>query len=290
MNPVLRRLSGTMVAVTLVVAAALGPMVSGQARGLGAKEIRFDLGKNIVETAHASGAPQFQTRNVAGLVSYAVDSIPSQLPVHYVRPGYEISWPPVFALTMYSDKDIDANLPVQSVDLQLARHLKTHEAAKAFVEQTIAQFTRGKWRRYHDPEWTTLLTGRSSMLDEAGNLANPLRNVDPAYKIPMEDWLVSAPRGIIWRWSGDGVLATLTVADMTGSNDSPVYDIDLQFDVMAVKLKRDAENAAQRRKEGDAKGWNSTAKYEADKKAAQARNRVLEENAVKRGDAVVTTP
>ncbi|RQP23749.1 hypothetical protein DZC73_16630 [Albitalea terrae] len=265
-------------------------MLLFQSQGQGAQDIKFDLGKNITETARNSGVPKFQTRNVAGLVSYAVDSIPSQLPVRYVRPGYEITWQPVFALTLYADKDVDASLPVQSVDLQLARHLKTHEAAKAFVEQTIAQFMRGKWHRYHEPEWTTLLTGRSSTLDESGHLANPLRNVDPAYQIPMEDWLVAAPRGIIWQWAGDGVLATLTVADMTGSNGSPAYDVDLEFDVLAVKLKRDADNEAQRRKEGDAKGWNSTARYEADKKAAQVRNRVLEENAVKRGDAVVKAP
>lgn len=93
--------------------------------------------------------------------------------------------------------------------------------------------------------------------------------------------------GIIWRWSGDGVLATLTVnndGSQTGKTD---YNIELQFDLLDVKLKRDAANQARDLKEGDAKGWGSTAKYEADKKAAQARNKVLEENAVKRGDAVV---
>jgi hypothetical protein len=38
------------------------------------------------------------------------------------------------------------------------------------------------------------------------------------------------------------------------------------------------------------KGWNSTAKHEAAKKAAKERNRVLEANAIRRGDAVVTRP
>jgi hypothetical protein len=286
----LRRLRLILAASALIAVIAGSLIVWKFAHGQKTQEIKFDLGKNITETARASGVPKFQTRNVAGLVSYAVDSIPSQLPVRYVRPGYEITWQPVFAMTMYSDKDADASLPVQSVDLQLARHLKSHEAAHAFVEQTLAQFTRGKWRRYHNPQWTTLLTGRSSMLDETGQIASNLNAVDPAYKIPPEDWISAVSHGIIWRWSGDGVLATLTVNNDTGNAEKPEYYIGLEFDLLDVKLKRDRENQARDLKEGDAKGWNSTAKYEADKKAAQARNRVLEENAVKRGDAVVTTP
>jgi hypothetical protein len=283
-----RRLWLTLGAVVLVSAAVGSLMTLNQAQGQKMQEIRFDLGKNIVETARASGVPQFQTRNVAGLLSYAVTAIPPQIPVHYVRPGYEISWQPVFAMTMYSDKDMDTRLSVESVDLQLDQKFETHEGAQAFVERTLAQFTRGKWRRYHDPEWTTLLTGRSSMLDESGRIAKQLTTVDPEYKIGMQDWIAAMHHGIIWRWSGDGVLATLTVNNDGSESDKPNYYIALEFDVLDVKLKRDATNLERDLKEGDAKGWGSTAKYEADKKAAQARNRVLEENAVKRGDAVVS--
>ena len=85
------------------------------------------------------------------------------------------------------------------------------------------------------------------------------------------------------------MLASLTVFNLAGSDGKLDYQISLEFDLLDVKLRRDAENGAKKRKEGDAKGWNSTAKYEAEKKAAQARNRVLEANAIKRGDAVVST-
>lgn len=287
----MRRRSSLVWAASALVAVAAGSLIVwNNAQGQKMQEIKFDLGKNITETARASGVPQFQTRNVAGLVSYAVDSIPSQLPVRYVRPGYEVTWQPVFAMTMYADKDIDPSLAVQSVDLQLARQLKTHEAAKAFVDQTLTQFSRGKWHRYHDPQWTTLLTGRSSMLDESGRIAKELNTVDPAYKMSTEDWIAAMHQGIIWQWSGDGVLATLTVNNDGSESDKPDYHIGLEFDVLDVKLKRDAANLARDLKEGDAKGWGSTAKHEAAKKAAQARIKVLEENAVKRGDAVVSTP
>ena len=282
------RLWLTLGAVLLGIAAIGSFLKLNQAQGQKMQEIKFDLGKNIIETARASGVPQFQTRNVAGLVSYGVTAIPRQIPVRYVRPGYELSWQPVFAMTMYSDKDRDPSLSVESVDLQLDQKFQTHEAAQTFVEQMLAQFTRGKWRRYHDPEWTTLLTGRSSMLDESGHIAAPLRTVDPAYKIPKEDWITATRSGVVWQWTGDGVLATLTVVNIAGSDGQLDYSVELEFDLLADKLKRDAENEAQRRKEGDAKGWNSTANHEAEKKAAQARIRVLEENAVKRGDAVVS--
>ncbi|RQP23748.1 hypothetical protein DZC73_16625 [Albitalea terrae] len=252
------------------------------------QEVKFDLGKNIVETARASGVPQFQTRDIAGLVSYGVTAIPPQVALRYIRAGYEIRWQPVFAMTMYSNKERDPGLAVQSVDLQLGQRFETHEAAQTFVEQTLAQFVQGKWVRYHEPEWTTLLTGRSSMLDEAGRIADELTTVDPAYKISPEDWRSAMRHGIIWRWSGDGVLATLTVNNDGSQTGKADYNIELQFDLLDVKLKRDAANLARDLKEGDAKGWGSTAKHEADKKAAQARNKVLEENAVKRGDSVVT--
>jgi hypothetical protein len=45
------------------------------------------------------------------------------------------------------------------VHLQLDNKIKTHEEAQAFVEQTLAQFQKGKWQRYHNPGWNTLLTG-----------------------------------------------------------------------------------------------------------------------------------
>ncbi|MDP9894636.1 hypothetical protein J2W32_003512 [Variovorax boronicumulans] len=64
----------------------------------------------------------------------------------------------------------------------------------------------------------------------------------------------------------------------------------LEFDLMETKLRRDAENEARELKEGDAKGWNSMTKLETDKKERAARNKLLEANAIKRGDSVVNKP
>ena len=251
-------------------------------------EIQFDLGKNIVETAKVSGVPQFQVSNTAGYIDYSVTAVPEAIPAHYTRAGYEIIWQPIFAFTMNADKDIDPALLVETVSLQLNNDkYETHHEAQALVEQTIAQFQRGKWQRYFDPEWDVLLTGRSSLLDEHGQIASVPMTIDPAYKIPAEDWPALAEKRPTWRWVGDGVLARLRVSGSVGSLGLS-YDISLDFDLLNVKLKRDAENLAQRLKEGDAKGWNSTAQYEAEKKNRAALNKRLIENAIKRGDAVVS--
>ncbi|WP_426400260.1 hypothetical protein ACN9M1_19815 [Ralstonia sp. R-29] len=251
-------------------------------------EIKFDLGKNIVDTAKASGVPSFQVSETAGLIDYSINGIPKDVVAYYTRPGYEINWRPIFAFTMYADRDISPNLSVETATLQFDnRTVKTHAEAQALIEQTIAQFQRGKWQRYSDPEWDVLLTGRSSMLDEHGHIGGELNTIDPAYKIPAEDWPLVADESPTWRWVGDGVLASLHVLGYKSSSGLD-YTITLDFDLLDVKLKRDAENLAQKHKAGDAKGWNSTAQYEADKKNRAALNKRLIENAIKRGDAVVS--
>ena len=164
---------------------------------------------------------------------------------------------------------------------------KTHAEAQALVEQTIAQFQRGKWQRYYDPEWDVLLTGRSSLLDERGHIGGDLSTIDPTYKIPTEDWPTVADESPTWRWVGDGVLASLHALGYKSSSGLD-YTISLDFDLLDVKLKRDAENLAQKLKAGDAQSWNSTAQYEADKKKRATLNKRLIENAIKRGDAVVS--
>jgi hypothetical protein len=60
--------------------------------------------------------------------------------------------------------------------------------------------------------------------------------------------------------------------------------------LLEVKRKRDAANLAAKLKEGDAKGWNSTAEYAAHQKKVTEMLRKREEAAVKRGDAVWPQP
>ena len=252
------------------------------------QEIKFELGKNIVDTARLSGVPQFESDDVNGSISYSVAGFSSTIPARFAKPDYEIVWQPLFAFTMYTNRRRDPSLAVYKVSLQLKNHLTSHVAAQAFVEQTIAQFAKGKWQRYHDPVWDVLLTGRSSMLDVAGQIATTVMTIDPAYKVPTADWPVLAKSGPIWRWVGDGVLASLTVGFSERETSTvPQYSMDLEFELLDIYTKRLAENGDQKRKEGDAKGWNSTAKYEAGKKERAELNKRLIANAIKRGDQVV---
>jgi len=66
--------------------------------------------------------------------------------------------------------------------------------------------------------------------------------------------------------------------------------MNLSFDLLDTKLKRDAENEARELKEADAKGWNITARLEREKKERAELNKRLEFNAIQRGDSVATRP
>ena len=114
--------------------------------------------------------------------------------------------------------------------------------------------------------------------------------IDPAYRIAPAEWPAVVAKGPIWRWVGDGVVASLTVNNFPGVDGKPAYDMDLEFQLLASKRRIDAENLARRLKEGDAKGWHSTAKHEAEKKERAALNKRLEANALARGDSVVSRP
>jgi hypothetical protein len=257
------------------------------AQGQKMSEIKFDLGRNITETARASGVQRFAVSDTAGLVDYSVNNIPADVSVHYNRPGYEIKWAPVFAFTMYADRDHGPALNVEMVQLILHIREMNDEQAHAFVEQTIAQFQKGRWKRYANPEWDVLLTGRSSLLNEAGELDSMANTIDPNYKISMSDWLVLTRNGAEWRWVGDGILATLSVDNSPGQDKKPAYRMNMSFENLDAKLKLDAKNQAERNAEGDAKGWNSTAEYETNKKDRAAQIKRLVANAIKRGDSVV---
>ena len=51
------------------------------------REIKFDLGKNIVETAKASGVPSFESDDVNGSISYSVKAIRPDIPAFNPRNG-----------------------------------------------------------------------------------------------------------------------------------------------------------------------------------------------------------
>jgi hypothetical protein len=249
------------------------------------QEIQFDLGKNIVETARQSGVPEFAASITAGRIHYSVNSIPAGIPARFTRPSYEIVWEPLFAFTMYADRDISPDDLVDAVALQLENQIRSHAEAHAFVERTIAQFQNGKWQRYLPDDWPHV-TGRSSYLDQHGKMDGFA--LDPAFKIPADEWQAVASERANWYWIGDGVLAQLTVSyAVYRGDDFPTYQIALSFELEEITRRRSAENEARELREGDAKGLNATARATEDKKENDAYNSLLEQNALERGDAVV---
>lgn len=250
-------------------------------------ELRFELGQDIILTAKNSGMPRFNAMRVAGLVNYSVNDLPLDLPVRYAKSGYEVTWAPVFAFTMYADED---TMKVDTVTLQWNNDPVTDEQAQAFVEATVAQFQRGKWQRYGDPQEDVLLTGRSSYLDENGEFQAICMTMDPNFKIPAEDWKILSRKGMLWQWVGEGVLAQLEVFNSPGQDGKPAYRMALNFYVLEAKRKLWAENLARELKDGDAKGWNSTAEHEANQKRLTETLRKRAAAALKRGDSIVPMP
>ena len=259
-------------------------------------ELRFNVGTDINETSRRSGAPEFEVEQVNNTLIYSAPEIPSSVAIRYSREQFEVSIPSAFSFAMYANAA--RNSVVEKASIQLSRKAFSgappnsdaeHRLAQQFVESMVAQFHKGRWTRYAPPGALFVLTGRSSYLDEAGNIEpTVLDAIDPAFRIPEKDWAVLVTRLPRWRWVGDGVLATMSVQYLaTSMGKVSPYQIKFEFDLLDAKLKQDADNMAEKLAEGDKKGWNSTAKFEAEKKAIKARNERLRENAVQRGDSWV---
>ena len=251
------------------------------------REVQIDIGKNIAATAKASGAASFSVQNIDGLMMYDANGLSLDVPVRYTRPGYEIVLAPTFSLTMYADKRINNNLSVHTAALQVStRAIKTHLAAQEFVSKVILQFKKGKWQRYING-LCPAVTGRSSILDEKGQVAQiGACALDPDYQLSDQEWTQLMPSVQNYEWIGDGVLAKLTVSynDFGRGLD---YSIDLDFDDLDLKIKRDQDNLSQELTQGDAKGWKSTEKHLEYIAEMKSRVSILEKNALARGDMII---
>jgi hypothetical protein len=249
--------------------------------------IKFDLGKNIVETAKASGVPKYSVGNTDGLIDYSINQLAPEVHVQYIRPGYEISVAPLFAFTMYADEERNDNLAVNDVTLQVFQQVfRSHEAARAFVQNILEQFKAGKWHRYIS-EFCPAVSGRSSLLDEKGALAEVGEcSPDPDYRLTDEEWLVLMDRSADYQWIGDGIIAQLSVRY---SNDSRgiTYSIFLEFENYAHQQQRNAKALADDIEDGERRGWNTAAQVAAERTKIAAEIKLLEENALKRGDSIV---
>lgn len=248
-------------------------------------EVTVDIGKNIGNTAKESGAPRYGVENHWGLHIYELVNIKPDVVVKFRRPGFEITATPLFALTMYADSENNNDLAVEKIELQYSYHAKNHQDAKKFINSIVKQFQLGKWKRFIG-ETCPAVMGRSTYLDINNKVSNSCP-LDPAFQPPMEDWLLLLRLTTCYEWIGDGVLATLSVGFDEDSRGL-TYNIDIELQDFAINERRNAAAQALKLAEGDKKGWRSTESYKkgmADNKAAI---KILEANAVRRGDRIVS--
>lgn len=258
-------------------------------QGADVQEIKFDVGRNIVETAEASGVPRYATGEAFTRLSYDIPHIPENLPFRYQRLGYVIIINSPYAFTMYTDEKLYPNLEVFDATLLISRHaVDTHEKAYAYVMDLLDQFERGKWKRYFQDD-AARINGRSSYLNEAGDIDTwATGSLDPSYRPPMEEWMMMTSEGTIgWEWIGDGVRAELSVSSSVSEAMGIWYRVKVDFQLHDRKLINEEGLLARDLESGDAKGFNSTEKYKLEVAERQAHYRILEANAIKRGDSVV---
>ena len=78
-------------------------------------DITVDLGKNIQETAEASGAPRFSIGSFWGAKIYDILDMPPEISVRLNRSGHNIVLTSRYSLTMYADSDNKNNLGVERI-------------------------------------------------------------------------------------------------------------------------------------------------------------------------------
>lgn len=249
-------------------------------------EIKFSLGKNIVEIAKATGIPKFGVSNTDGLIQYNAMQLPTEANIVYDRKGYELVFRPVFSINFSADR---ARSPDDLVDTFIVKmetdQVRSHASAKAMVDALVSQFRKGIWKRHISLECPAV-TGRSTFLNANGNIDSGGCALDPDYRIGEEDWLRLFAEGQRYEWMGEGVLAQLTIGYRDREGD-PKYDIRLVFEDYEAKSAVDSKNEVQARKEGDAKGWDTSIKAATSEKATAEKKLILEANALKRGDKVL---
>lgn len=251
------------------------------------EHIKFDLGKNIVETARMSGVPKFTARDIEGYVSYSTNGIPKELPAVFDRPPYRVSFAPLFAFTMYADVSNKNNLAVHNVTLQFdTREFQSHEYAQSFVSNLTQQMAKAGWLRYISEDCPAV-SGRSTLLDKDGVL-DPMPGcpLDPVYRIHPSEWTAVMASEQSYQWTADGILAKLRISFSEGKNEI-LYRVFMEFDEATVKNRRDKEFLIRDLAAGDQKGWKSNEKYARRQKEEAMLIKNLETNAELRGDLVL---
>lgn len=277
----------------VIIITALGGLIGWKTMSQSQKTIEFLVGETP-ELSAKRAKISLTGQNSGGYMDFGYTGLPAGISGKYVGKEYEVEVGPLFAITFYADKNRPPHTVAHRVSLTLETdHLintqaNAHSAAQAYVQSVIEQFKKGKWQRYI-PEDCPRLTGRSSLISSKeikALVSDPLLSVgfdcslDPDWKMSAEDWIFIMRSGNVYMWHGDGRTAKLSVSYTAYADETkPTYSIDLEFELEDARRYYDAKNRPEHIK--DRGGPAVVAKDEAEHKRIQ---KILEENAVKRGD------
>lgn len=248
------------------------------------REISFDLGSSVEQTLRSHDVP-YAGQNINGLMVYSFAGFKGDSTyLLFSRPGYEVRFGSIFGIDFYADLKRHPDQLVHLADASMGHEvLSSHAQAKAEIQKLISQFQGGKWKRYI-PDTCPWVTGRSTMLNAAGQVDIGACPLDPALVFTAQEWPNLAAQKLRWQWIGDGRVATLEVQYAYNKPDVPTYTVNLQLELEeAVKFyqaKRRAEKNADRSAEEVAAGTERM----------NVRLKALEEAALKRGDQVIPRP
>lgn len=249
-------------------------------------EINFVVGENIVETARRTNIPEFSVSNTNGLLHYQVLRLPAEAIAVFNRPGFEIRSGPVFSLNFWADRARSKIDAVHAFRVKLdTDKINNHRAARDLINSTLAQYRKGQWRRRISVNCPAV-TGRSTYLGIDGAINTNGCALDPYFMISDEDWIKLFATGQSFEWLGDGVFSTLSIS-YDSTEPIPSYEIVLLFEDFKTTQTIARENEKRRLQLGDAKGWNSTATAARELEANNEKIKVLEANALKRGDKIL---
>lgn len=262
------------------------------------KVFEFQLGKPLEATAKQTRLP-LSGQNNWGMINVGVVGLADGVYGRYAEPGYELKLGPLAGVEFYADTNRYPDKKVETVQVTFRlKHITTPQQAYDYVYGLIAQFQRGKWKRYI-PEECPRLQGKSSILNPEEiralslSVAPELKNfiglgcpIDPAYKPELDKWIPLAGEGQQYLWhDGQGKIAKLVInigepypnGTFINQGVSSVI-IDLEFELEEVMLANAKGNL-----EADLKKpWGErVAKVEIEKRRIRD---VLEAMAVKRGE------
>lgn len=268
--------------VWLVIAFGAGLIGCNKESSIKMKNIEFDVGVPMEQVSQLLG-PNSQ-KQVVGATTSALGFFRSgAVEGTFARGPFSVRLGKLFSMTAYSSSEV-ADGRVNNLDITVdADDFSSHAQALAGTANLIAQFQRGKWKRYI-PETCPWVTGRSTMMSATGQVDIGACPLDPALVFTAQEWPNLAAQKLRWQWVGDGRVATLEVQYAYNKPDVPTYTVNLQFELEeAVKFY--AAKGLQEMKAEFGEG-----KVTAGAARGAAEIRLLEEAALKRGDRVIPRP